>query len=104
MTGGIPVFIEQFCNGCPTIKTEISDPSFKTLGMPACHESDTAWLAGYAGGVVACETRAIFGEAVDMGRFRIRVTVASQVSESKIIREDENDIRFFTCNGKTERK
>ena len=95
MTCGIPVFIEQFGNGCPTIKTEISDPSFKTSGMPACHESDATWLAGYAGGVVACETRALFCQAVDMGRFRIRVTVASEVAVAQVIGKNENDVRLF---------
>ena len=101
MAGGIPVFIEQLGYGRSTIKSEVTDSTLITARMPTGHKTDPAGLAGHASRIVPGEPRAAFGKAVDMGRFRIRVTVAREVTVTQIVGKDENDVRFFICSGKS---
>ena len=95
MPGGIVVVVEQFGNGRPSIEAEVADPSFKTSGMPACHESDATRLTSHTRCIIAGEPGPFFCQAVDMGRFRIRVTVASEVAVAQVIGKNENDVRLF---------
>ena len=60
--------------------------------MPTGHEAYSAGLTGHSRGVEPGEPRTVFGETVDMGRFRIGMAVATEVAVAKVISEDENDV------------
>ena len=95
MPGGVSVVAEQLRDCRATIKTEVTDSSLEAARMPASHEACSAGLACDSRGVEPVEPRPALGEAVDIGRFRIRMAVATEITVAKIIGEDENDVRFF---------
>ena len=93
MPGGISVVPEQFrdCRAIP--KAEVADPALEAARMPTGHEAHSAGLTGHSRGVEPGEPRAVFGETVDIGRFRIGMAVATEVAVAKVVSEDENDVR-----------
>ena len=76
-----------------TIKPKVTDPTLEAARMPTGHEAYSAGLTGDARGVEPGEPCPAFGEAVDMGRFRIGMAVATKVAVTQVIGEDENDVR-----------
>ena len=95
MPSGISVIPEQFrdCRAIP--KAEVADAAFEAARMPTGHEACSAGLTGHSRGVEPGEPRTAFCEAVDIGRFRIGMAVATEVAVAKVISEDENDAGFL---------
>ena len=95
MAGGIAVFVEEFCNRWTTIETIVADSAFKAAWMSAGHKPNPTWLTGHSCCIEPGKPCAVFGEAIDIRRLRIRMAVASEVTITEVIGKDENDIRFF---------
>ena len=100
MAGGIPVLFKQLCDSRTTVKAEVAHPALEAARMSTGHETYSAGLTGHSRGVEPGEPRTAFGEAVDIGRFRIGMVVATEVAVAKVISEDENDVGLFLCVGK----
>ena len=89
MPGGISVVSEQFrdCRAIP--KAEVADPALEAARMPTGHEAYSAGLTGHSRGVEPGEPRTTLGEAVDIRRLRIGVTVATEIAVAQVVREPQ---------------
>ena len=64
------------------------------LRILACLNAGSGWRADWTGCVSIREKRALFGELVQIGCVVKRAPVASEITLTKIINEEENDIGF----------
>lgn len=77
MASRIPVLLEQLRDGFTISKAKVANPMCKAARMSTCHEANSTRLTGHSRGIVPHETRTVFGEAVDIRRYGIRMAVAS---------------------------
>ena len=63
----------------------IPDSLLKAERMTTGHEARPAWLASHSRGIEPGEPRAALGEAIDIGRFRIRVAITTEVTIAQVI-------------------
>ena len=77
VAGGVSFFVQEFGDRDFIAKSKIGHVGVEAGGMMAGHEPSAAWTAGYSRGVIAGEARAFFRQAVDIGRYRIRVPVTA---------------------------
>ena len=82
--------------GILIVLTEVADPALEAARMPTGHEAYSAGLTGHSRGVEPGEPRTTLGEAVDIRRLRIGVTVATEIAVAQVVGENENDV-WLVC-------
>ena len=67
--------------------------------MPTGHETVASWRAGRSPGMTIGESDTLLGDAIDVRRLDLLRSVATDITVTHMIGEDEDDV-WFVCFGK----